>query len=169
MINNRPLIWNGIKRQRKIKYIHDAKQYLKRRWNYPIKTQTRDIIDRTLPTSYKRAGRVLFVTSLFLEGRDIYKERAFKASHALDLIMLGAGFIAPPVGLTISIAYFLTDVGLMIYNYNKTGNAKGIGDYVNEFVDHKGWLENGVIWDLTPLLGSTNDSLPIVNPGLIIN
>ena len=57
----------------------------------------------------------------------------------------------------------------MIYNYNKTGNAKGIGDYVNEFVDHKGWLENGVIWDLTPLLGSTNDSLPIVNPGLIIN
>jgi len=62
---------------------------------------------------------------------------------------------------------FFTDAGLMINNYNQTGNAKGIGDYLNEFVDHKGWLENGVILDLTPILGPADESqLPIIEPGV---
>ena len=160
-------ILNGVKRATKTKYVYEAKKLL-RKYHFPVKPGTSDFLDRVLPTFYKRAGRVLFVTSLVFEGLDVFKNRAFKVSNALDLTMIGVAFI-PYVGLPISIAYFLTDLGLMIYNYNQTGSWKGIGDYVNDWVDENGWFENGVIWDLTPLLGPANDSLPIVNPGLTIS
>ena len=166
-VKGRPPIFNGIKREIKNKYLWDAKQFLKRR-HIPAKYRTSDFIDRTLPKFYKTAGRVLLVVSIGFEILDIYNNHAIKFSHALDVGMLAVAAI-PFVGWGISLAYFLTDAGLMIYNYNQTGNAKGIGDYVNELVDSWGWFDNGVIWDLTPLFGPTNDSIPIVNPGLTIS
>ena len=167
-IKGRPSIFNGIKRERKIKRIHDFKQYLKRRYNIKIQTQTSKILDEMLPKFYKKAGRVLFVASVAIEMYDIYDKRAVKASHALDVGMLLLPiFIPNGVGLAISIAYFVTDISLMIYNDNKIGYAKGIGGYLDEWVDKRGWLEDGVIWDLTPILGPANENqLPIADPGI---
>jgi hypothetical protein len=160
---------NGVKRVDKIKLIHDAKQQLKRKHGIRIKTQTSKILDEALPVFYKRAGRVIFRITIFLELLDIYGNRAFKASHALDGIMIAVAAI-PYFGWAISLAYFLTDVSIMAYNYKKTGNAKGIGDYLNEWVDKKGWFEDGVIWDLSPILGPIgNNKLPIIDPGKTIS
>ncbi|MDR3057997.1 MAG: hypothetical protein LBU84_07645 [Prevotella sp.] len=160
---------NGDKREKKIKKIHDAKQHLKRKHGIKIKTQTSKILDETLPAFYKGAGRVIFRITIFLELLNIYENRAFKASHALDGVMIAVAAI-PYFGWIISLAYFLTDVSIMAYNYKKTGNAKGIGDYLNEWVDKKGWFENGVIWDLSPILGHPdNNKLPIIGTGKTIS
>jgi hypothetical protein len=165
-------ILNGIKRQQKIKKIYEFKKFLKKH-NIPVKTQTSRILDHTLPTFYKKAGKVILWSTVFLEFLDVYNNRAFKASHVLDLAMIGVTLI-PYVGWVISLAYFLTDVSVMTYNYKKTGNAKGIGNYLDEWLDKKGWLEDGIIFDLSPILNPifgppANNQLPIIEPGKTIS
>jgi hypothetical protein len=159
-VKKRLTFFNGMKRQRKIKKAYDFKQALKRKYGVKVTTKTSAIVDKTIPKFFKKSGRVLFGVSTVLLAHDVIKTRGFKASHALDVAMLGISFI-PPFGWVAGLAYFTADLIFMGVNYSRTQNAKSFGDYLDEWFDDQGF-EDGVLWDLNPVLDwFQNDVSPV--------
>lgn len=78
---------------------------------------------RNLSTKLTKVGGALLVADIALSG-DI------KPSHVINGIMLGASTTG--VGSIVAGAWFVADFGTMGVNYLINGEAKGIGDMIDE-------------------------------------
>jgi RHS repeat-associated protein len=79
----------------------------------------------------RNIGNGLAVASLVMTGVNVYKNGELKASDVLNASMAAISFTG--VGSVVAGIYFVADFSTMGISYLTTGEAKGIGTYLDEF------------------------------------
>ncbi|MGI9582582.1 RHS repeat-associated core domain-containing protein [Chryseobacterium sp. RRHN12] len=83
---------------------------------------------RALGDKLTKAGAVLLVADIVMSGE-------IKPSHAINTFMLGASTTG--VGSIVAGVWFVADMSTMGVNYLMNGEAKGLGDMIDESVSNK--------------------------------
>jgi RHS repeat-associated protein len=78
---------------------------------------------RNLATKLGKASGVLLIADIGLSGN-------VKPSHGINTLMIAASFTG--VGAVAASAWFIADFGTLGYNYFVNGQAKGLGDMLDE-------------------------------------
>lgn len=140
----------------KSKKVYDAKKVLKKT-GVKVKARNADLYRSKIPKALKVGGRVLGAISFGLLLNDIRESRGVKGSHILDAAGLGVCFLGP-YGLAAGAVYFVGDLIYMGYTYFDTGEARRIGDELNDWIEKEFEVENGVLWDLNWLITPVEDA-----------
>jgi hypothetical protein len=83
---------------------------------------------RNISNKLTKAGGVLIVADITLSGE-------IKPSHGINAFMLGLS-LTTGVGAIVAGVWFIADFGTMGVNYLINGEAKGIGDMLDEKIGH---------------------------------
>ena len=121
--------WNEVWHQTKSKGI--AWRWESKRWNSHFAKINRARQIEGVSTARNLSGKLTKVGGVLLAA-DVLLSGELKPSHAINSVMLGVS--STGVGAIASGAWFLLDFGTMGVNYIVNGQAKGLGDIIDENV-----------------------------------
>ncbi len=130
--------------RQKSQNVHELKKMLKKA-GVKIKTKNAAIYREIMPKMYKLGGRVMIATSVISIGYDIGSTNKLKISNVVDAGMIAVCFISG--GWAVAMSYYMLDLYCIYFTYRMYGHGKSIGDFINEWGENWGNLENGTLYN----------------------
>jgi len=93
-----------------------------------------------------KLSKTLSWAALATTGVTVINNQSVKTSDIINASMGTLAIVAPGIGTTISGVYFVTDLAVMGISYIRTGEATGIGDYIDQTVEKETGNEGGNLY-----------------------